>query len=148
MNKWYEAAQKVRVLYQKGAQFLTNLEALQVKGIYPTWEECVELGSIDTDGRAGYKFIYNEDLYSCVNGNPTFQADWIPGQGTESLYTRIDEEHEGTLEDPIPYNGNMELFEGLYYSQNDIVYHCIRNTETPVYHALADLVGLYVEVVQ
>lgn len=148
MNKWYNAALKVRAIYQKGAQFLIDSDALQIKGIYPTWEECVELGSIDTEGRVGYKFIYGEDLYSCVNANPTFQADWIPGVGTESLYTRVDEEHAGSLEDPIPYNGNMELMEGLYYIQNNIIYHCIRATETPVYHALADLVGLYVEVVK
>ena len=45
-------------------------------------------------------------------------------------------------------DGNMELFEGLYYIQNGIVYLCTRNTEQPVYHALSDLVGLYVEVYQ
>ena len=40
----------------------------------------------------------------------------------------------------------MELTEGLYYSQNGIVYLCIRSSGQPVYHALSDLVGLYVEV--
>ena len=52
------------------------------------------------------------------------------------------------MEDPIPYNGNMELTAGLYYSQDGVIYLCNRDTGIPVYNALADLVGNYVEVVQ
>ena len=47
-----------------------------------------------------------------------------------------------------PYDGNMELFAGLYYVQNGVTYLCNRNTGQPVYNALADLVGLYVEVAE
>lgn len=148
MNKWYKAAQKVRAIYQKCAQYLTDSEALQIKGIYPTWEECVKRGFIDTNDQPGYKFIYDKNLYSCINANPVFQSNWIPGIGTESMYTCIDNKHIGSLEDPIPYNGNMELIQGLYYTQNNIIYLCIRNTDTPVYHALADLVNLYVEIIE
>ena len=54
--------------------------------------------------------------------------------------------HAGTLDDPIPYDGNMELTEGLYYIQDEIVYLCTRSSGQPVYHALSALVGLYVEV--
>ena len=43
---------------------------------------------------------------------------------------------------------DMELFNGKYYSQSGVVYHCFRDTGTPVYNNLADLVGLYVEVVK
>ena len=95
---------------------------------------------------AGYKFVHDGKLYKCVNANPTFQADWVPGVGTESLYVRIDETHAGTLEDPIPYEGNMALVSGLYYSQSGVTYRCFRDTGNPVYHALSALVGLYVEV--
>ena len=66
--------------------------------------------------------------------------------GTESLYERIDETHAGTIDDPIPYEGNMALTAGLYYSQGGVIYLCTRDTVNPVYNALADLVGLYVEV--
>lgn len=51
-----------------------------------------------------------------------------------------------TLTDPIPYNGNMALESGKYYSQNGLVYLCTRDTVNPVYNALADLVGMYVEI--
>lgn len=147
MGKWTDAAMKVRPLYQKGAQHLDNQEALILKGIYPTWDELVKLGRVDTDNKPGYKFTYGKDLYSCVNGNPTFQADWIPGVGTESLYTRIDETHAGTYEDPIPYSGNMILEKGKYYTQDGVTYICTRDTINPVTHALKDLVNLYVEIV-
>ena len=145
MSKWTEAVLRVRPLLQKGAQSLSNEEALQIKKIYPTWEELVELGSVEAD--AGYKFIHGEDLYSCINANPEFQTDWVPGVGTESLYTRIDETHTGTLEDPIPYEGNMALENGKYYVQAGVTYYCNRDTGTPVHHALDDLVGLYVVAV-
>ena len=69
---------------------------------------------------------------------------WKPGQGTESLYVVIDKEHEGTLEDPIPYNCNMEIFEGLYYLENNIVYLCTRDSGAALQHNLSDLVNIYV----
>lgn len=65
------------------------------------------------------------------------------------MYKRIDEEHQGTLEDPIPYNGNMILENGKYYSQDGVIYKCIRDTGIPVYDDLATLAtvqgGSYVE---
>ena len=48
--------------------------------------------------------------------------------------------------DRIQYNGNMALQSGKYYTQNNILYLCNRDTVNPVYNALAELVGLYVEV--
>lgn len=68
-----------------------------------------------------------------------------PGSGTQSLYEEINETHAGTLEDPIPYNNNMELEEGKYYIQDGITYLCTRNTDIAVYADLKDLVGIYVE---
>jgi hypothetical protein len=40
----------------------------------------------------------------------------------------------------------MVLENGKYYSQDGAAYYCWRDTGNPVYHALKDLVGLYVEV--
>lgn len=74
-------------------------------------------------------------------------SHYVPGMGTESLFERIDEQHDGSKYDPIPYIGNMALESGKYYSQDGVVYLCTRDTGTAVYNALADLVGLYVETV-
>ena len=76
----------------------------------------------------------------------TIEGHYIPNQGTESLYAKIDETHAGTVDDPIPYDGNMEIFSGMYYIQNDMIYQCIRDSGTPLYHNLADLVGVYVKI--
>ena len=137
-------AKMYRAAIEAGANAVerSDLDALAVKGIYPAWESLIG----QTVDKAGFKFTYGDKLYKTIPESHTFQSDWIPGVGTESLYTVIDEGHAGTLDDPIPYDGNMELTEGLYYSQDGIVYLCTRSTGQPVYHALSDLVGLYVEV--
>lgn len=146
MSKWTNEALRMQPYIQKGIQSLSDADALEIKTVYPTWKECVDLGQIDTNGETGYKFTYGDDLYSCVNANPTFQADWIPGIETAALYTRIDETHAGTYEDPIPYEGNMILEAGKYYSQDGVIYLCTRDSGIALTHALKDLVGHYVEV--
>ena len=139
-------AEAMKPAVSMAVQRLPDAEALTVKPLYPVWEDLVKLGIVKTD-EEGYKFTYNGDLYKCRDANPQFQATWIPGIDTAALYTRIDETHAGTIDDPIPYDGNMELVSGLYYSQDGIVYRCTRDTGIPLYHPLKDLVGIYVEVV-
>lgn len=117
--------------------------ALRMKEFYPRWEDMIG----KTVDQKDFKFTYGQDLYKTIPSSHTFSAEWVPGVGTESLYTRIDETHDGTLNDPIPYNGNMELFENLYYVQDYVLYRCTRNTQQPVYNNLSELVGIYVELV-
>ena len=117
--------------------------ALRMLTFYPEWNDLIG----KTVDKAEYKFQHNGKLYKTIPANHTFQADWIPGVGTESIYTCIDEEHDGSLVDPIPYDGNMALTAGLYYIQNGVTYLCNRDTVNPVYNALVDLVGVYVEAV-
>lgn len=139
MGKWLKAAQKVRAVMDAAGAMLTDEQALQVTQLYPPW-------NAETEYAKDARFRYGGSLYRVLQAH-TSQADWLPGAGTESLYTRIDETHAGTPGDPIPYDGNMALENGRYYSQNGVTYQCTRDTGTPVYHALADLVGLYVEVI-
>lgn len=134
--------------FKRAMQFvgetLTDEQALEVVGIYPAWKKLCDSGFTAKD--AGYRFRYKGKLYKTKTANFTFQSQWIPGVGTESIFERIDVEHKGTATDPIPYEGNMELFSGLYYTQDDVLYLCIRDTGAAVYHELSALVGLYVEV--
>ena len=136
-------AKTYRAAIEAGANAVerSDLDALAVKGIYPAWDSLIGQ-TVNVD----FKLTYDGKLYKVIQAL-TVQAVWIPGVGTESLYAVIDEGHTGAEDDPIPYDGNMELTEGLYYSQDGIVYLCTRNTEQPVYHALNELVGLYVEAV-
>lgn len=112
--------------------------ALRMMQFYPAWE-------VSTAYTAGYKVTYKDKLYKCLQAH-TSQADWTPDTAA-SLWTVINEEHEGTEYDPIPYDGNMALENGKYYKQDDITYRCTRDTVNPVYNQLSELVGLYVEVV-
>lgn len=145
MSDLLELARNLRPYIEEAAQSLTDADGLKAKALYPRWEKLVTLGSVTAE--AGYRFTYGGELYKCVNANPTFQADWIPGNGTAALYIRIDESHVGTLDDPIPYSGNMTLESGRYYIQDYVIYLCNRDTGNPVYNPLAELVGLYVETV-
>ena len=145
MSDLLEMARNLRPYIEQVAQSLPDADGLKAKALYPRWEKLVQLGSVTAE--AGYRFTHNGNLYKCVSENPTFQSDWVPGNGTAALYVRIDEAHAGTLADPIPYDGNMELKAGLYYIQSGVTYLCNRNTGQPVYNSLAELAGLYVETV-
>lgn len=119
--------------------------ALRMITFYPEWSDLAAKSY--TAEKAGYKFTYSGKLYKTRQENHTFSSAWIPGDGTESIYERIDEVHDGTKYDPIPYDGNMALGTGKYYTQDGVKYICTRDSVNPVYHALADLVGLYVEII-
>jgi hypothetical protein len=114
--------------------------ALRMKSFYPTFESVV-----GQTVSKGFKFTYGGKLWGVVQPKLTIQSHYPPGEGMESLYTEICETHAGTLDDPIPYNGNMALVKGLYYMQDYVIYRCTDDTINPVYHALRELVGLYVE---
>lgn len=145
MGKWTDAAIKQRKVYDTAVSYLTDEQALTVKSVYRQWESLVDEGvTVPT----GTRFVYGDKLFKTIQAEYTFVSHYVPGSvGTESLFTVIDETHAGAVEDPIPYDGNMELEEGKYYSQNGVIYKCTRATGAPVYHALVDLVGLYVEAI-
>ncbi len=119
--------------------------AYRMRSHYPTFAELVERGFTAT--QAGYKFTHDGQLYKTAQPNIAFVAHYPPGAGMESMYTRIDETHDGSEFDPIPYAGNMELTSGLYYMQDGKLCRCIRDTGIAVHAALSELVGLYVEEV-
>ena len=112
--------------------------ALRMVEFYPEWAE-------NTEYTVEYKAQRNGKLWRCRQAH-TSQVGWEP-ENAASLWTEICESHAGTLEDPIPYSGNMALESGKYYMQDNKVYRCTRDTGNPVYNALSELVGLYVEEV-
>ena len=131
--------QDMMVRQQINTLAVDDATALRMVAYYPEW-------TAGTAYAAGDRVVYNGDLYKVLQAH-TSQGTWLPGTGTESLYTRIDETHDGTKYDPIPYDGNMALESGKYYTQSGMTYLCSRDTVNPVYNALSELVGIYVEVV-
>lgn len=133
-----QQARKYRTIIEQGAQTLSDTDALAVKTLYPKW-------AAGQSYTVDYKLLYGGELYKVIRAH-TSQADWTP-DAVPALFTRIDKQHDGSRYDPIPYNGNMELYAGQYYSQLGVTYRCTRATGTAVFNPLADLVGIYVEVV-
>lgn len=112
--------------------------AVRMTAFYPEWEK-------DKQYTVGYKVQYLGKLYKVIQAH-TSQETWTPDI-TASLYTRIDEVHDGTKYDAIPYEGNMALESGKYYIEDNVTYLCNRDSGNPVYNKLSELVGIYVEVV-
>lgn len=150
MQRAAEAAERTRPLTAEEVtamlikQKINTLEvddntALRMTEFYPEWAA----GQAYT---ADYKVQYGGKLWRCLQAH-TAQTGWEP-ENAASLWTEICETHDGTIDDPIPYDGNMELTAGLYYTQGGVTYLCNRSTGQPVYNALSELVGLYVEVTE
>lgn len=139
-----ERAMQLRPVMEKAAQSLEDAVAITAVELFPYWKQLVSTGKTV---EKGFRFQYEGQLYRTEQPSYTFVEPYVPGSsGTESLFSRVDETHAGTLDDPIPYERNMEIYEGLYYVQSDVVYRCIRSSGAPLYHDLSALVGIYVEV--
>ena len=127
---------------------LSPAEALQVQSWYPVLFETEGY----EEGKpifTGTRVQYYGKLWECRQDH-NIASHFAPSLATASLWKEVTEEGAdvGTIENPIPYEGNMELEEGKYYTQDGVVYLCTRSTGAPVYNALKDLVGIYVSVVE
>ena len=123
---------------------LTDEQALEVKDLYPKWEEL-----IGQEIAKDFRLTYEGKLYKALQQH-TVQEQWKPGIDTASIYAVIsasaDEEHEGTKEDPIPYVQNMVLEKDKYYTQDGVLYLCIQSTLTGYPNDLKDLASIVQKV--
>ena len=130
-------ARLIRSRLESAAQHIPEIEAYDVLWMYPVWTE-------DGTYTTGKTWEYGGKLYRCRQDH-TGQAGYEP-PNTPALWELIPPPGEsGTHDNPIAFEQGMSLVNGLYYTQNDVLYLCIRDTGVPVYQSLADLVGLYVE---
>ena len=136
----WETLNRIRRLIYKASASLSDSDALDGIELFPAWKPDTWL---DLDER----IRHNGKLYKVRQGH-TSSTIYEPGAvGSEALYAEVEKPGQGdTPDNPIPYNNNMELIEGKYYTQGGIVYVCIRSTGVAVYNNLADLVHIYVEV--
>jgi hypothetical protein len=121
---------------------LTDNQALSVKELYPRWED-----KVNSTIEMGYITLYNDKLWRARQTHTALEV-YPPSLDTASLYEVIVKDHEGTMEDPIPYTPPMEIFEGKYYTQFDVLYKCTRDSGTALTHDLFDLRGIYVELIE
>ena len=87
--------------------------------IFPTWEEVLEAKQKLMPGR----IITQDGQPYRVAQEVTPQADQAPhDEGMLAIYRPIDEGHDGTLADPIPWLHGMDCVAGNHYSYNGAVY--------------------------
>lgn len=99
---------------------------------------------------------YKGNLYRVNKGQGhTSQENWNPADAA-SLWTMINKENEGTLEDPIPVPEpftSMEYVKGKYYIENDVLYLMNRDgmdegEAITLTYKPSELVGQYFKVVE
>lgn len=135
--------QEFKTLGLSAEQMLTH------KAFAPKWGEDIKEGDTVVKGD---KFTYEGKLYAVLQDH-TILPHYYPSVNTASLYIEVtpdyteEGEEYGTLENPIPYEGNMVIENGKYYSQDGVTYLCTRDSINPIYHPLSALVGQYVEKV-
>lgn len=128
---------------------LSAEQMIKHQAFAPKWGEDIKEGDALVKGD---KFTYEGKLYAVLQDH-TILPHYYPSENTASLYVEVTPEYTeegeelGTLENPIPYEGNMVLESGKYYSQDGVVYLCTRDSVNAVYHALTALINIYVEAV-
>lgn len=119
---------------------LSAKKALEYKDIHPEWLKDVVGNEIDKGFRFKYRETSEEEyvLWESLKLH-TAQEQYPPSSDTASLYKIVQEEHAGTLEDPIPYVQMMALELNKYYIQEGVIYKCIQATGTGMPYDLKDM---------
>ena len=115
---------KEAIKYSINSLDLSNNDTIKYKDYLPDWADFINK-SMPKD----FKFKYNDQPYQTLQYVNIVLENQTPDI-VYSLYKIIDEEHEGTLEDPIPYQQQMAIEKGKYYIQYDVVYIAIQNMPT------------------
>ena len=87
MDKRLQAAEQLRRALQMFAATLTDEQAMEVATVYPIWVagHAYAVGDIISHD---VNSTGDPQLYKVVQAH-TSQAEWLPGQGTDSLYDAI-----------------------------------------------------------
>lgn len=139
-----EATLQTMMFMSAKTSFLVELpdnEAVKIPLCYEPWESFVGK-SLNKDTRIeyqGYLWKVRQDVNVVLENQP-------PSIETASLYERIDVDHSGTLEDPIPYVQTMTVYKDKYYLENGKIYKCIRDSGQPLYASCESLLGNYFEL--
>lgn len=108
-------------LYVQAATDIDDSAALEMPDLFKTWDEVLQAGK-----ELAKDTILNKSgqLYRVVQA-VTPQAHQPPdGEGMLAIYRPIDEQHEGTQDDPIPFVYGMDTEQGKYYSYSGKTYLC------------------------
>ena len=108
--------------FAAGAPTLTDAQALKMASTFPVWP-----AGVNEDGQYVQGQVVQDEgqLYRVMQPTVTPLENQPPhGEGMLAVYRPIEVEHEGTLEDPIPWVYGMDCYNGKYYSYEDKLYLC------------------------
>ena len=117
---------------------IPNQEALDRMVVIYDWSKYI--GKVLLQGQL---CVYNDKVWRSRQEHTVLEV-YPPSMDTASLYEVIEIIPTGEKDDPIPYTPPMEIFDGKYYSEDNLLYLCNRDSGTALTHRLADLVGIYV----
>ena len=136
-----EASLQAMMIASMRNSFLAELDDTQATKLYL----CYDPWTTDKAYKVGDRVLCDGKLWKCRQAH-TSQENWKPSINTASLWEVINVENAGTLDDPIPYDQTMTVYNGKYYLEEGIIYKCIRDSGQPLYATCASLVGNYFEV--
>lgn len=103
--------------------------------LYPDWAAGLEV-------KAGDRYQCDGLLHKALQDHVT-QDNWRPGQAAASIWQVIDVTHAGTLDDPIPFALNMEVYKDKYYTWECKTYLCTRDSGIALQNPPDQLIGHY-----
>lgn len=108
-------------LYVQKAADIPDALALEMPDLFRTWDEVLAAGEqLEADT------VLNLDgqLYRVVQPVTPQEHQRPDGEGMLAIYRPIDQTHEGTKEDPVPFVYGMDVQQGTYYSSGGKTYLC------------------------
>lgn len=131
-------AYKLRELIVKASASLEDSDALEGIELFDEW-------ATDTDYERGDRRRHEGVLYKARQAH-TSQSIYPPNL-VPALWEVVAPEGKGDSPDnPIEYDQSMAIEKDKFYIENDVIYLCIRDSGVPLYTALANVIGNYVEV--
>ena len=140
MSAVIEQAKAIRASIVQAAQYAPDDLAIKNHNLYDGWS------ADSVEYNVNEKVRFHGALYKCRQKH-TSQVGWEP-EKTPAMWEVIDEVHTGTVTDPIPAAIGMVYEKDKYYSENDVIYLCIRDSEVPLYHMPSVLIDSYFEVTE
>lgn len=131
-------ALKLRSMIEKASASLSDTDALEAVELFPVWQT-------DTDYAVDARCRDGGELFKCQQAHHS-QADWSPSV-TPALWQKVEQPGQGdTPDNPIPWAWGLQIYNGKYYAQNDVLYRGIRDSGIGIFADLSALMGNYVEV--
>lgn len=137
----YEISQEIVLEQYNQRTDIPNQEALDRMVVIYDWSKYI--GKVLLQGQL---CVYNDKVWRARQEHTVLEV-YPPSMDTASLYEVIEKIHTGEKDDPIPYAPPMEIEAGKYYTEDEVLYVCTRDSGVALTHALRDLVGIYVDKV-